>query len=163
MSQNPDTVDVLTADHDTIRRLFDAFKLMGEQAACDSERGAMVTRICQAFGIHIQLESELFYPAVRAATEEAALMDRADAAQLATKELIAELMAMNPHDAGYDGKVTELSTALARHAQQQEGEVFPLARAAGVDLVALRAHLEERQHELRDQQPKVQDSPAQAG
>lgn len=161
MNAIPDTVDLLTGDHDTIRRMFDALKLLGENAACDSERSAMLARICLAISIHVQVESELFFPAVRLASGDHALMDRAEAAQLVMKDLIAELMAMNPQSPHHDGKVTELSVAMARHAEQQEGDMFPKARAAGLDQVTLRALMEERQRELRAEQPTIQDRLAQ--
>lgn len=161
MNPIPDTVDLLTSDHDTIRRMFEAYKLLAQNAACDSERSAMLARICLAISIHAQIESELFYPAVRSATGDHALMDRAEAAQLVMKDLIAELMAMNPQSPHHDGKVTELGVAMARHAEQQEGDMFPKARAAGLDQVALRAQMEERQRELRAEQATMQDRLAQ--
>ena len=161
MNPIPDTVDLLTSDHDTIGRMFDAFKLLGEQAACDSERSAMLAHICLAISIHVQVESELFFPAVRSATGDHALMDRAEAAQLVMKDLVAELMAIDPQSPHHDGKVTELSVAMARHAEQQEGDIFPKARAAGLDQVTLKTQMEERQRQLRTEQATMQDRLAQ--
>lgn len=161
MSTSLDSVDLLTGDHDTIRRLFDAHQLLCEQAACDSERAAMTARIGLAISIHLQLESELFFPAVRSATGDHTLMDRAEAAQLVTKDLIADLMAAGPQGTQYDARVTELKAAMENHAVQQEGEMFPKVRSTSLDLAALRSELEERQRSLRAEQPTLQGRLAQ--
>ena len=60
------------------------------------------------------------------------------------KELIAQLQAANPDDALYDAKVTVLGEQIDHHVEEEEGSMFPQARASGIDTLSIGAALLER-------------------
>ncbi|MEJ7806095.1 MAG: hemerythrin domain-containing protein [Telluria sp.] len=95
------------------------------------------------------VEEEIFYPAVRAAATDAAdLLNQADVAHASATELIAQLQAMDPDDDLYDATVRELGEQIAHHANEEEVALFPQAKQAGLDLVALADDMLGRKEEL---------------
>jgi hypothetical protein len=93
-------------------------------------------------------EEEIFYPAVRAAIDDADLMDEADVEHAGAKELIAQLVAMEPGDDHYDAKVTVLGENIDHHVKEEQGEMFPKAKKAKLDLAALGTKILARKKEL---------------
>jgi hypothetical protein len=55
---------------------------------------------------------------------------------------------MGPDDELYDAKVTVLGEYIDHHVQEEEGEMFPKCRRAGMDLAELAAQLAQRKSEL---------------
>ena len=60
------------------------------------------------------------------------------------KELIAQILDMEPTEDLFDAKVKVLSELIDHHVQEEEGEMFPKARKAGLDLEQLGQHIAER-------------------
>lgn len=94
------------------------------------------------------IEEEIFYPAVRKAIEDEDLMDEALVEQDGAKDLIAQLQAAEPDDDLYDAKVTVLGEQIDHHVLEEEGNMFPQARGAGVDTEALGSEMLARKSEL---------------
>ena len=95
------------------------------------------------------VEEEIFYPAVRSAAEDAAdLMDEAEVEHASAKDLIAQIREMDPEDDLYDAKVKVLGEQVAHHVQEEEMQMFPKAKKAGLDLVALADEMLGRKEEL---------------
>ena len=148
-SNEEDAITLLVADHRVVARLFASFKEL-KDAASPQKKKALVERICQALTVHALIEEEIFYPAVRKAIDDDDLMDEALVEHAGAKELIAQLRAANPGEELYDAKVTVLSEQIEHHVMEEEGNLFPQARGAGVDLVALGDALRSRRTELGD-------------
>lgn len=143
-SHAPDAITLLTADHKKVKGLFSRFeKLMGHDDAND-EKADLVTQICNELTVHAQVEEDIFYPAVREAINDDDLMDEADVEHAGAKELIAQLVAMEPGDALYDAKVVVLGEQIDHHIEEEEGEMFPQVKKAKVDTVALGEQMLER-------------------
>jgi hypothetical protein len=63
---------------------------------------------------------------------------------------------MTPDDDLYDAKVTVLGEYIDHHVQEEEGEMFPKCRKAGMELADLAQQLSERKAELMEEQGEEQ-------
>lgn len=140
---------MLADEHDALRDLFHQFeRLAGIDD--DAARQALVDDICQAVTVHDLLEDDIFYPALRAALDDAELLDEADVEHASARELVSQLEAMAPGDDHFDATVIVLGEELLHHIDKEEGELFDLARAAGIDLDGLGERLAARRDALDD-------------
>jgi hemerythrin superfamily protein len=139
-----DAIALLESDHRAVEALFDRY----EAASGDAEKGEIAAQICLALKVHAQIEEELFYPPARDETGDADLVDEAVVEHMGAKTLIAQIEAMKPGQPLYDAKVKVLSEQIRHHVEEEESELFPEAREAGMDLVAIGAALSARKSEL---------------
>ena len=143
-----DAIALLTADHRSVKALFQAFEKLKDNEDAADEKADLVERICTELTIHAAIEEEIFYPAVREAIEEDDLMDEADVEHASAKDLIAQLESADPGDDHYDAKVTVLGEMIDHHVKEEEGEMFPKVRKSGMDLAALGQEIAERKQAL---------------
>ncbi|MGI8841557.1 MAG: hemerythrin domain-containing protein [Caulobacteraceae bacterium] len=139
-----DAIALLKADHKEVKGWFEDY----EDLEGDTAKGALSAKICKALKVHAKIEEEIFYPAARAATDDKPLLDEAQVEHAGAKELIAQIEAMQPGDDLYDAKVKVLGEQVVHHVQEEEGELFPEARAAKMDLAGLGARMAARKKEL---------------
>jgi hemerythrin superfamily protein len=144
-----DAVDLLDSDHKLVQKLFIQFQTLHEFGALPADRRTMAERICAELTIHTQIEEELFYPAVREATGDDALLDHAEEEHQEAKDLIARIQAMGPEDEGYDDCVQQLAGAVMAHVMEERERVFLQARYSPLDLRGLAVELYERKQELK--------------
>ena len=94
---------------------------------------------CEELTLHADIEEQLVYPAIAEMLDE----DDQDTIQEAfvehrsAKQLIAELEQMNPGDESYQPTFKVLGEYVNHHIQEEEGELFPKAKRAKVDLEGL--------------------------
>ena len=142
-----DALTLLTADHNRVRGLAERFK-----AASESDDTATMSTLAEQLRteleVHTTIEEEIFYPAVRAAIDEALLMDEATVEHESAKTLIGEIEDMQPGDELYDAKITVLGEYIKHHVDEEQKEMFPKAKKAKVDLAALGEQLLARKQEL---------------
>ena len=142
-----DAIALLTRDHENVKAMFEQYEDLGERAYVAKQK--LATQICTELTKHATAEEELFYPAVHAASKEAEdLVDEALVEHAAAKDLIAQILSMDPQDDLYDAKVKVLSEQIDHHVQEEEGELFPKARKAKLDLVAIGKAIEQRKEEI---------------
>src|SRR5687768_8877824 len=111
MSTSPlarDALELLDADHQALHRLFQDYRALAANRASEARRKALAEQICLDLTIHSKLEDELFYPAVREAIRADDLMDRAEVEHASARELVVQVLSMDPHEQLYDAKVTVL-------------------------------------------------------
>jgi len=147
-AKHEDAIAMLTADHKKVKGLFSDFKKLTEKDGADAQKAALVKQVCDALKVHAEIEEEIFYPAVRKAIDDGALMDEALVEHAAAKELIAQLEDMDTDDDLYDAKVTVLGEQIDHHVKEEEGDMFVKAKSAKVDVVALGAAMAQRKVEL---------------
>jgi len=147
-ASRPDAIKLLTTDHREVKGLFDEYKKLAESDAEGDERKALADRICAMLTVHATIEEEIFYPAARAALEEQDLLDEAAVEHASAKDLIAQIEAMDADDDLFDAKVTVLGEYIDHHVKEEEGEMFPKCKKAGMDLAGLGAELDERKTAL---------------
>ena len=145
-----DAIRLLTADHKSVKALFEAFEKIKGRENADDEKADLVQRICTELTTHTTIEEEIFYPAVREAIADEDLMDEADVEHASAKDLISQLEEARPKDDHYDAKVTVLGEMIDHHVKEEEKEMFPKARKA-IDVEEVGAELAARKAELTDE------------
>ncbi len=148
MAAGQDAIALLTADHREVAEMFEQFEQLGDRATTSKEK--LKDKICKALIAHTTIEEEIFYPAVRAANVEEGedMVDEAIVEHAAAKDLIKQLQEMQPDDDLYDAKVKVLSEQIEHHVKEEEKEMFPKAKKAGLDLLALGQEMALRKQEL---------------
>lgn len=142
-----DAIALLKADHEAVSQLFDEY----EKTRSTPNKKALVTQICQALGVHAQIEEEIFYPAVKAALKDKQLVPEATVEHAGVKELIAQLDGAEPDGEMYEAKVKVLSEYVKHHVKEEQVEMFPKAKASSLDMAELGAQMAARKEELMAQ------------
>jgi hemerythrin superfamily protein len=147
----PDAIALLIADHKEVKGLFKKYQKLVDSEAGDSEKGELAQQICTMLTVHAQIEEEIFYPATREVLDEQDLVDEAAVEHASAKDLIAQIESMTPGDDLYDAKVKVLGEYIDHHVEEEEGEMFPKAKKAGLDVAEIGGELETRKAELREE------------
>lgn len=159
MEKTQDAIALLKADHKEVEKMFKQFEKMKEDEDAIDEKVDLVAQICNELTVHTEIEEEIFYPAVRAATEDGDLMDEALVEHASAKDFISQLQSMKPDDEFYDAKVTVLGEYVMHHVKEEEGEMFPKAKKAKVDMQELGDMMAQRKEELHTEM----QNPAKSG
>jgi hemerythrin superfamily protein len=147
MKSNPqDAIELLTADHEKVKGLFEQFEKLSDRSKVNKKKIADL--ICLELTVHSQIEEEIFYPAMREASKDDDMVDEAVVEHAAAKDLIAQIRDMDPGDDLYDAKVKVLSEQIEHHVGEEEGEMFGKARKAKLDLAVLGEEMAMRKDEL---------------
>jgi hypothetical protein len=142
-SSNTNAIDLLKADHDTVKELFDEFK-KSENA---QHRKKIVKQALTELKIHAALEEEIFYPAVRAHVGKD-LMNEADEEHHVAKLLVAELDDMHGRGDHYNAKFTVLAESVRHHIKEEENEMLPKAQELKMDFDKLGEKMLARKQQL---------------
>jgi iron-sulfur cluster repair protein YtfE (RIC family) len=148
-----DACELLDADHIAVKYLFVEYARLAMAAPNESveERTQFAARICEELTVHATIEEEIFYPALRKASPEAAkLLDEAQAEHQEAKEFISQIQALATASPEMDELVAQLACAIEHHVKEERDHLFPKAKSAKkLDLVALGEQLRERQQALQ--------------
>ncbi|MGZ5817973.1 MAG: hemerythrin domain-containing protein [Burkholderiaceae bacterium] len=145
-----DAISVLSEDHKHVQALFKQFeKLCGQKTGDNNDKKKeLVQQICVELTIHAKAEEELFYPAARAAISDKEILEEAYVEHASAKELIQQLQSMHPGEDLYDAKVIVLGEYINHHIKEEEGQIFPAAKKAKMDLETLGENISQRKQEL---------------
>ena len=142
-----DAIELLLQDHQNVKELFEQYAALSDRSLVTKRKLAL--KICLELTKHATAEEEIFYPAVRAASRQNGnLIDKARVEHASAKELIAQIVAMAPGEDLYDAKVKVLSEQIDHHVQEEEDDMFPKAREARLDLLALAERIALRKAEI---------------
>ena len=142
-----DAISLLTDDHENVKAMFEQYEGLGDRANASKKK--LATQICTELTKHATAEEEIFYPAVRAAGKDKEdLVDEATVEHASAKDLIAQIMEMDASEELFDAKVKVLGEMIDHHVKEEEEEMFPKARAAGLDLELLGQQIAERKAEI---------------
>jgi hemerythrin superfamily protein len=145
--QASDALELLADDHEHVKSLFEQYEALGERAHVSKQK--LAQQICTELTRHATAEEEIFYPAVRAAVSDSEeLLDEATVEHASARDLIAQIMQMDSTDELFDAKVKVLGELIDHHVQEEEGEMFPKVRKAGLDLAALGEEIRQRKAEI---------------
>jgi hemerythrin len=147
--QDDDALALLDADHELVCQLFRQYRELAANDAPDARRKALAEQVCMELTIHAKLEEELVYPLVRDAIRDDDLMDEAEVEHAAARDLVVQILSMDPHEERYDAKVTVLGEYIAHHIREEREQMFAKVRRSGIDLKRLGARLKERKAELQ--------------
>ncbi len=144
----PDVIGLLSADHRKIEGLFAEFQANKERMPVH-QKFDLVRRVCGELLIHMAVEEGIFYPAVREAIRDEALMDEAWIEHESAKDLIIQLGKIQPDDSIFDAKVNVLEEQFEHHVQEEESVMFPKVLVSEIDLIVVGKELLEAKNNMR--------------
>jgi hypothetical protein len=114
-------------------REVDALFKRAEKSERPDERRRIVAEIKENLELHMRLEEEMFYPAVREAPARAAEDTVLEAYEehAVAKAAMARLSETDPEDERFSAKTTVLHELIKHHVKEEEQEMFKLARKLG--------------------------------
>jgi len=106
----------------------------------------IVETTCRELKLHTEIEEDLVYPAIQEALgeDDQDLIREANIEHASAKDLIAQLEQMNPGDENYQPTFKVLGEYINHHVKEEEGEMFPKAKKAKVDIEGLGQTIMER-------------------
>jgi hypothetical protein len=147
-SRDPPAIVQLKEDHQVLRALFDLVETVGDDVLF-----SIAGEICIRLAIHMAVEEQLLYPALRpfiAANE----IDEAIVEHQVAKRLISDIMEMTGREELFRARVHVLGEETIHHVDEEDRELLPHARKAWeqgkVDLVELGTEMSRRRRELFD-------------
>jgi len=146
MGQPEDAISMLKAEHQWVRDLFQGYKAaQDQQAKRDITEEAFVE-----LEMYVQLEEQVFYPAVEDETDEQGqeLVEESLQEHQTVKDLLQELRDMGPDVKAFDTKFKELVCNVEHHVEEEESHMFPLAEDQLADEVE---ELMDEMQEIKEQ------------
>jgi hypothetical protein len=118
----PSAINMIRLDHTHVLATFHQYEVTSRPTV---KRG-LVNTACTALEIHAQLEEEIFYPAVRAVTDNETLRKSVPEHD-EMRRLIARLREMDSTDAAYDETFMSLICDVFHHVADEETVLLPEA------------------------------------
>jgi hemerythrin superfamily protein len=144
-----DALALLKADHEAVSELVDKYE-KGKERMEDEKKFELAHKICEELTIHARIEEEIFYPALREASEEAeGALNEAAVEHASIKNLVEQIQDDSPESEEFDAKITVIGEYVKHHVKEEQGEIFPMAREAELDLKELGEQLAARKAELK--------------
>ncbi len=146
---DPLAIRVLKDEHHIFRKLFD-----NVETADDGELPRIAAELCMRLAVHMTIEEEILYPALKPAIGEdevnEGIVEHASA-----KNLVAEIEQLNGTEELYRAKLHVLGEETIHHIDEEDEELFvdaTKAHAEGkIDLEAIGELLRARQADLYQQ------------
>ncbi|MFL6710375.1 MAG: hemerythrin domain-containing protein [Massilia sp.] len=147
-AQGSDAIELLLQDHEEVKAMFEKYEALSDRSIASKRRLAL--EICLALTKHTVIEEEIFYPAVREANRQNEdIVDEAIVEHASAKDLIAQIIGMEPTEDLYDAKIKVLSEQIEHHVGEEENEMFPKARNGKLDLESLGQEMMARKAEVQ--------------
>lgn len=133
-------IDFLTSQHRSMETM-----MAGVMDARDDARRRLYAEVADQLTMHISAEEVVFYPAVRAARTEDILLESLEE-HLSLKRLMADLLALAPHEPTFEPKFKVLKEQAEHHHKEEEEHLFPKVKTLleksrldelGAEMVAL--------------------------
>jgi hemerythrin superfamily protein len=143
-----DAIALLRADHAEVTALYKKFF----KARTAAQKRELAGEICLGLSVHMRIEEEIFYPAVKQALKEQdkELVPEARVEHASLKRLITEVEAAAP-DEEFEARVQVMCEYTKHHVKEEQTKMFSRARTAGVDMRELCERLLRRKLGLLDQ------------
>lgn len=140
----PGATQMIRMDHTHVLTIYHQYKTGSRPLV----KQGLVNTTCLALEIHAQLEEEIFYPAVRAVSDNPVLQKSVPEHD-EMRRLISLLRGMNPEDVRYDDTYRELMRDVIHHVADEETVVLPEAeRLLGEQLGELGKKMMKRRLQL---------------
>ena len=123
MPNDNDALSLLKGDHDEVKKLF-------KEIEAEEDKEAIFNQIKGTLEVHVTIEEEIFYPAVKKARSEEVKDEVREAYEehRQIKALLAAIADISPDDESYSAKIKVLKEDVEHHVKKEEGEMFPDAR-----------------------------------
>jgi hemerythrin superfamily protein len=139
-----DAIQMIRDDHRRVETLFRDF----EEAPDAQTRKAIFDSIYIELDVHANLEEEIFYPSVQR-QGEGELIRHAEEEHRMVKQLLNEMVQMDPKDATFESKFHVLKDNVQDHVAEEESEMLPKAAEVGMSrLMKLGEEMERRKQQL---------------
>lgn len=147
---DPEAIAHLKREHHKFRKLVDQINA----AKTPGAKRDIAVALHKLLASHIALEEELFYPAVksRGLTDE---VKEGLVEHDIQRFLSAQIEAMDISDPLYGTRLGVLGEMLVHHIDEEDDEMFQEAKKLNLDLDAMNARLEDREHQLKAQYAKT--------
>lgn len=147
-SDDPQAIALLKDEHHQFRKLFDA----AEEQDGDALK-ATSDEICLRLAVHMTIEEEILYPAVRdLGDDERDEVNEGTVEHASGKALVAEIEQLDGTEELFKSKVHVLGEETIHHIDEEDGELFETIKSAGrdgkLDVDDLGRRLRERQQAL---------------
>jgi hypothetical protein len=146
-----DPVELIKADHETVRGIFEEF----ESASSPREQERLVTKALLELDVHAAIEEEIYYPAVAEAlgSDDEETIREAEEEHHVVHVLIDELRRMRADAPNYAAKFTVLMENVRHHMEEEETEMLPEAASALGDERSreLGAQMQQRKQQLTEE------------
>jgi len=145
MQEFSDAIEKLEDDHDKVEALFERIK-----EATEKEKLDLGLEVANLVKIHMLLEEEFLYPALRGRGHDDKLTEGL-VEHDAGKVLINDLLSPATDRDAFPAKVQVLGEQMTHHHKEEEESdgVFSMAREAGIDLAAMLDQMTARERELK--------------
>ena len=123
--QPEDAFDMLRADHQKVRDLFQNY----EEARDQETKRKIANQVFVELATHAQLEENVFYPAFKQEADQEGKQLVAESLEehQMVRELIEELRELDDDDKAFDAKFHELIENVEHHVEEEESEMLPEA------------------------------------
>jgi hemerythrin superfamily protein len=147
--QFKDALALLKADHEAVNELVEKYE-KGKDRLDDEKKSELAHKICEELTIHARIEEEIFYPALREASDEAEdALNEAAVEHASIKSLVEQIHDDSPESEEFDAKIKVIGEYVKHHVKEEQGKIFPMAREADLDLKELGEQLAARKAELK--------------
>ena len=144
-------LNMLKADHDKVKELFEQF----EQTADQEECATIIRSALKELEVHADLEEKIVYPALREHLEEDGLITESLEEHHVVHLLIKELKGARVKQERKDAKFTVLAENVKHHIKEEEESLFPEALAHDLDWESLSAKVDKKKAQLASQAPRT--------
>lgn len=146
--KSKDAVALLKADHKEAKELYKKFF----KAKTAAQKQELVGQLCLALSVHMRIEEDIFYPAVKQVLKQKdkELVPEARVEHATLKNLITEVETA-PDDEEFEARVQVMCEYTTHHVKEEETQMFPKAKACGLDLKDLGERMLWRKRELLEQ------------
>jgi hemerythrin-like domain-containing protein len=124
-----EAIKMLKRQHRTVEGLFRQIEKSDDPGECRD----LLQQVEENLRLHMELEEEIFYPAVREVQSKKAeeMVNEAYEEHGVVKLVLAQLPEVNPGDERFHAKMTVLSELIEHHVEEEEKEMFKLAEKLG--------------------------------
>jgi hemerythrin-like domain-containing protein len=141
-----DALALLEKDHRKVQKMFKQFeKLDHEDERATRE---LAEQAISELEVHAALEEELFYPVVRDSIDEEDVIEEAEVEHQSARDLIDRLRALQPGTPTYAATFKVLGEYVNHHIEEEEKQMFKLAKRAKLDFEELGQELRQRKEEI---------------
>lgn len=141
--------ELLKTDHAEIKALLAELARVTALAPAGRVRRQLVETLGNALDVHMELEHEMFYPAVREIEGAVDLVQAAELEHDEVRERLAVVLGMDAGDQDAAVKIDDLQKAFLHHASEEERLVFRKVRELDrTELERLGGEMADRKREL---------------
>ena len=146
-------IEALKTDHHIVKQLFDHY-MNTQDMNVKKQAGPQAVLLVE---MHSRLEESVFYPQVHEV--DSTLVDNCENEHQQVDDMIARLKSMDAGDAQYDQLFRQMATAVLRHIDTEEQQLFPKVMQANLDMSALGAQMQMFESNMLATQARESDRP----